>query len=290
MKILKMIWLLFKETLLSWQRDRGPLMGAAVAFYAALSLAPTLLISVVIAGMVFGRQAAQGELAVQLNGLLGSEGARVVERLIANLNRPTSDIFATIISVIIILWCSTRIFWSLKNALNHIWKVPVKEEYLWLRTILDHFLAFAMVLGTSFLLLLSVVLSTAMQALEKKLPLWFPNISDSVQLITYSYNVIVLIVTVLLFALIFRFLPDVKIPWSDIWVGSAVTALLFILGKHIIGSYLSGSFLTSTYGAIGSFIMVLVWVYYTAQIFLIGAEFTHVYANRSIAGVTTREL
>ena len=288
MRILKIIWKLFTETLLSWQRDRGPLMGAAIAFYAALSLAPVLLISVVITGMVFGRQAAQGELAAQLNGFLGGEGARVVEKLIANLNRPTPDIFATAISAIIILWCSTKIFWSLKNAINHIWKVPVMNEYLWLRTILDHFLAFTMVLGTGFLLLLSVVLSTALEALQQKLPVWFPNISNFLPFISLLYDGIVLIVTILLFALIFRFLPDVKIHWSDIWVGAAVTAFLFILGKYIIGTYLSQSFFTSTYGAIGSFIMVLIWVYYSAQIFLIGAEFTHVFANRYASGIVAK--
>ena len=287
MKILKILWRLFKETFISWQRDRGPLMGAAMAFYASLSLAPLFLIAVVIAGMVFGRQAAQGELATQLNGLLGNEGALVVERLIANLNRPTSDIFATTIGIIIILWCSTRIFWSLKNALNHIWKVPVKEDYLWLRTILDNFVAFSMVLATGFLLILSVILSTFMASLQKNLAIWFPRISDSLQVIHLIYTLIALLVTIFLFASIFRFLPDVKIGRSEIWIGAAVTSLLFSLGKFIMGSYLSQSFLTSTYGAVGSFIMVLLWVYYSAQIFLIGAEFTHILANRSTSGILT---
>ncbi len=276
---LTIIWDLFKETIDSWNRDKGPLMGAALAFYTALSLAPLLLIAVAIAGLVFGRQAAHGEVVAQLNGLLGSEGARVVELLIKNSRRLLLGTFSTAASLIILFWVSTRVFWSLKNALNMIWRVPARPKRRFLWVILDHLFAFAMVIGTGLLLLVSLIISTALAVVGKYMTDLFPNINPSLPFINFGNITLSFLITVLLFALVFRFLPDARIAWRDIWIGSAVTAFLFSIGKLGIGYYLGRSGLSSIYGAAGSFVLLLLWVYYSAQTVLFGAEFTRVFAN-----------
>lgn len=276
---LKIIWDLFKETIDSWNSDKGPLMGAALAFYTVLSIAPLLLIAVAIAGFVFGRQAAQGELVAQLNGLLGSEASRVVELLIKNAYRFRLGTFSTAASIVILFWVSTRVFWSLKNALNVIWRIPARPKRRFLWAIIDQLFSFAMVIGTGLLLLVFLVTSTALAAVEKYMTDLFPNINPSLQLINLSNIIFSFLITVVLFALVFRFLPDGRIAWRDIWIGAIVTAFLFSIGKLGLGYYLGRSSMSSIYGAAGSFVLLLLWVYYSAQTILFGAEFTRVFAK-----------
>lgn len=277
---LRILWRLITETIDSWNHDKGPLMGAALAFYTSLSLAPLLLIAVVVVGLVFGRQAAQGELLAQLNGLLGSDGARILELLIKNARQLLRlGTFSTAASILILLWVSTRVFWSLKNALNVIWRIPARPRRRFLWTLLDQLFAFAMVIGTCVLLLASLIINTTLAAVGKYMTNFFPDITPSLQLINLGNIIISLLITIVLFALVFRFLPDARIAWRDIWIGAIVTAFLFNIGKLALGSYLGRTSFSSIYGAAGSFVLLLLWVYYSSQTVLFGAEFTRVFAN-----------
>lgn len=277
---LRIFWRLITETIDSWNRDKGPLMGAALAFYTSLSLAPLLLIAVVVVGLVFGRQAAQGELLTQLNGLLGSEGARILELLIRNARQLLRlGTFSTAASILILLWVSTRVFWSLKNALNVIWGIPARPRRRFLWALLDHLFAFAMVIGTCVLLLASLIVNTTLAAVGKYMTHFFPDITPSLQLINLGNIIISLLITVILFALVFRFLPDARLAWRDIWIGAIVTAFLFNIGKLALGYYLGRTSFSSIYGAAGSFVLLLLWIYYSSQTVLFGAEFTRVFAN-----------
>jgi membrane protein len=276
---LRTFWDLIRETIDSWNRDKGPLMGAALAFYTALSLAPLFLIAIVVVGLVFGRQAAQGELLAQLNGLLGMEAARIVERLIKNAWQLRLGTFSTAAGIIVLFWVSTRVFWSLKNALNVIWRIPARPRRRFLWALLDHLFAFAMVIGTCLLLLVSLIVNTTIAAVGKYMTNFFPDITTFFQLINFGNIIISFLLTVVLFALIFRFLPDGRIAWRDIWIGAAVTAFLFNVGKIALGYYLGRTSISSIYGAAGSFVLFLLWVYYSSQTVLFGAEFTRVFAK-----------
>lgn len=272
---LKVIVELLKETFKEWQEDKASRLAAALAYYTAFSIAPLLVIVIAIAALVFGEQAARDQLVGQIQGLVGKESAEAIQAMINNSRKPTTGLIATLISVLILLFGATNVFAQLQDALNTIWEVAPKPGVKGL--VKARFISFAMILGVGFLLLVSLVLSTVLAVVGNYLGGLFPNLQFIWTILNFliSFGVITL-----LFAMIYKFLPDVKITWSDVGIGAAITALLFTIGKSVLGLYLANSSVGSTYGAAGSFVVLLLWVNYSSQILLFGAEFTQVYANK----------
>ena len=270
-------WELLKQAGSEWLEDKAPRLGAALAYYTALSIAPLLVIAIFIAGMVFGKEAAQGYLLDQLRSMVGAQGGQAIETMIAQSDRPRTGFIAAVVSVITLLAGAVGVVGQIQDALDTIWEVAPKPGRGVIGFIKDRMLSLAMVLGFGFLLLVSLVLSTVLTAMAS----FFVGLMPAVAPVMEAANfVISLGVTALLFAMIFKLIPDAKIAWSDVWIGAGLTALLFTLGKFLLGLYLGRSGVTSTYGAAGSFVALLVWVYYSAQLVFFGAEFTKAYANR----------
>ncbi len=269
---------LTRDSIAAWIDDYAPSMGAAIAYYTVFSLAPVMLIAISVAGLVFGAEAARGEIVDQLRGLIGQEGAIVVQGLLRSASRPASSLVTSAVSLATLVIGATTVFSELQSDLDRIWRAPaVKQKTgLW-ALVRARLLTFGMILAIGFLLLVSLVVSAAITALGKWGNSYF--VGREVALHVVSIAVSFATVTVL-FALIYKILPRVHIAWSDVWVGAAVTSLLFTLGKLGIGLYLGMSSVTSGFGAAGSLVVLLVWVYFSAQIFLLGAEFTWVFAHR----------
>lgn len=267
---------LLKETFFSWQSDKVSRMAAALAYYSVFSLAPLLIIVVAVAGIIYGRAAAAGEIVGQMQNLVGAEVASVIESLIENASRPRSGIIATIIGAAVILVGATGVFSELKDALNTIWKVESTKGMVG-SVLHSRFLSFLMVLGIGLLLLLSIVTNTLLSAAAAFLKGLVPGLSF---LLFLSNVLIPFLLISILFAVSYKFLPDVYVAWSDVWVGSAIASLLFTVGKLVLGFYLGSSKIGSAYGAAGSLVVLLFWVYFSAQVFLLGAEFTRAYASR----------
>jgi membrane protein len=270
-------WPVLKTAALEWVRDKIPQMGAALAFYSVLSIAPLLIIAIAVAGLVFGEQAASGQLDAQIREFVGEEGAGAVKEMLANAQKPGGGILATVVGVVTLLIAATGVFGQLQDSMNTIWEVePKPGRGIW-GLIKDRFLSFSMVFGIGFLLLVSLILSSVLSALggafEQVLPVPAALLQGVELLVSFT-------VITLLFAMIYRFLPDVEIAWGDVWVGSVLTALLFTVGKFAIGLYLGRSSYGSAYGAAGSLVVLLVWIYYSSQILFFGAEFTKAYANQ----------
>jgi len=274
---LKGYWGLLKETANEWLEDKAPRLGAALAYYTALSIAPLLVIAIFIAGLVFGKQAAQGHLLDQIRSLVGAQAGQAIETMVANANQPRTGSLSAILGVITLLVGATGVVGQLQDALDTIWEVAPKPGRGLLGALKDRILSLAMVLGLGFLLLVSLILSTVLTALGTFFVGLIPAFAPAMEAVNF---VVSFVVVTLLFAMIFKLLPDAKIAWSDVWVGAVLTALLFTLGKFLLGLYLGRSGLSSTYGAAGSLVALLVWVYYSSQIVFFGAEFTKIYANR----------
>lgn len=268
---------LIKDTITEWSEDKVPLYAAALAYYTIFSLAPLLLIAIAIAGAFFGEEAARGEVFRQIQGLVGAQGAEAIQTMIQNTQAPGSNgLVASLIGIVTLLLGASGVFGQLQEALNTIWEVKPKPGLGWRSFLQSRFLSFAMVLVIGFLLLVSLVLSAGLAAISNFFSHLFPGVAAIGQVVNF---VISFVIITLLFAAIYKFLPDVKVPWKNLWVGAGVTALLFNIGKSLIGLYLGNSGVGSTYGAAGSIVVVLVWVFYSAQILLIGAEFTQVYSK-----------
>jgi membrane protein len=272
-------WHLVKAAVSSWVDDFAPSMGAALSYYTVFSLAPMLLIVIGVAGLVFGADAARGEIVAQLRGLMGEQGAVAVEELLKSASDPGKGIIATIIGFITLLVGATAVFAELQSALDRIWRTPAprNENGIW-GMIRTRFLSFGLILGLGFMMIVSLVLSAALAALGT----WFGGLLDGWDVILQVVNFVVSFgVVTVIFAAIYKFMPHAKIDWPNVWVGAIVTALLFTIGKFLIGLYIGKSGVASGFGAAGSFAVLLVWVYYSAQIFLLGAEFTWVYSHRN---------
>ncbi|MEW6057240.1 MAG: YihY/virulence factor BrkB family protein [Bdellovibrionota bacterium] len=267
---------LLKDTFLNWFDDNAGRLGAALAFYTLFSLAPLLLICIAVAGFVFGEDVARNELLGTIKGFIGESGATAIEGMLNNAEKPESGVKATVIGIFTLLLGASAVFGQLQDAFNEIWKVRPKPGQPFLRILKKRFRAFAVVLGTGFLLLTSLVISTALAALEKYFTQALPGGASIWQFVNLgvSFGVVTF-----LFAAMYRIIPDVKLKWQDVWLGGAFTAVLFTLGKYAIGTYLGKSSVTSVYGAAGSLVIVLLWLYYSAQILFLGAEFTKVYAR-----------
>ncbi len=274
----RMIVGLLKDTWNEWQEDKASRLAAALAYYTAFSIAPLLVIAIAIAAFVFGEEAAQGQIAAQLGTLVGKEAAEAIQALLVSSSRkPAQGTIATLISVALLFFGASNIFTQLQDSLNTIWEVAPKPGRGIKGILKDRILSFGMVLGIGFLLLVSLILSTVLAALGNYLGGLMPGLQFLWSILNFflSFGVITL-----LFALMFKFLPDVKITWGDVGIGAVITALLFTIGKSVISLYLGNSGVGSTYGAAGSLVVLLLWVNYSAQILFFGAEFTQVYANK----------
>lgn len=272
---LRNIWILTKAAASSWVDDYAQSMGAALAYYTMFSIAPLLLIVISIAGLIFGVEAARGEIVGQLQGLMGKEGAEAVQGLLESASKPAESVTATLVGGILLLIGATSVFAELQDALDRIWRAPKRHTVgIWI-LLRARVVSFGMIMGIGFLLMVSLVVSAALAALGK---LWGPLFAEW-ELLANVFNFLfsfALATTV--FAMIYKTMPRVKVDWADVWIGASVTALLFTIGKALIGFYLGRSGVTSAFGAAGSLVVSLVWVYYSAQIFLLGAEFTWAYA------------
>jgi membrane protein len=274
---IKTIISLLRETFTEWNEDKASRLAAALAYYTVFSLAPMLIIAIAIAGAVFGEEAARGEIVTQIQGLVGRDGAQFIETAIEGASKPKAGTIASLISIAVLLFGASGLFAQLQDSLNTIWEVQPKPGRGLIGILRDRFLSFTMVLGVGFLLLVSLVLSAGLSGLVNFLGSLLPGIGALLQIANF---VLSFAVTTLLFGLIYKVLPDVKIAWSDVWSGAIVTSLLFSIGRFALGLYLGNSSFGSTYGAAGSVVIILVWVYYAAQILFFGAEFTQVYARR----------
>jgi membrane protein len=275
---------LFVEAIKGWSRDEVPRLGASLAYYTLLSLAPMLLIVIAVAGTVFGRDAVQGELVAQIQGLIGERGAVAVQELLAGAWRERAGVLAIVIGSIAFLFAALGAFIELQHALNKIFRVKAKVRLarkpgrFLLEFLEDRVKSFGMILAIGFLLLVSLALSAALAAASDWMAARVPALAG---VWLAADAVLALGAITVLFALIYRFLPDVRLSWRDVWIGGLTTALLFTVGKQLIGLYLGRSAVASTYGAAGSVVVLLVWVYYSSQVILLGAEFTRVWYERN---------
>lgn len=283
---IKGLWRFLNELVALWQQRNVARLAAALAYYSAISIAPLLIIVLAIAGLAMGSKEAQQQLVVQMRGLVGEQGGQVVEMVIENADRPSLASLAGILGLFVLLWGATNVFVELQDALNTIWGVaPKPGRRLWI-TLRARLLSFAMVLVIGFLLLVSLVISTALTLLSNFLSGLLPGFD----LFWLGVNFLISLgVITLLFGLLFKVLPDVIVAWRDVWLGAAVTALLFVVGKSLIGFYLGQQSFGSAYGAAGSLVVLLIWVFYSAQIVLVGAAFTQVYATQYGQGVEPSE-
>lgn len=269
---------LVKDAGINWNSDGAASMGAAIAFYTIFSIAPLLIITMAIAGFFFGADAAQGQVYSQARSLLGDEGAAALQGLVQSASRPAEGVLATVLGLAFMIFGASGVFAELQGAMDRIWQTPVKEYqsgiwYLLRRRILT----FGMLLAVAFLLLVSLTISAFISALQS---LWITQ-SDELEMAWQAINFAVSFIIITgLFAMLFKLLPRVSVAWGDVIIGAVFTALLFNLGKFLIGLYIGKSGVVSGFGAAGTVIAMVLWVYYSAQIFLLGAEFTWLYAQR----------
>jgi membrane protein len=273
--MLRDVWVTLKQTFRAWSDHEAPRLGAALSFYTMLSLAPLVILVIAIASLVFGHSAAQNDIIREVQGIMGTEGAKAVETVIEHGQKPTS-VLASVIGVIILLVGASGAFSELQSALNKIWDVQPNNGSAVASLIKARLFSFGMVLAVSFLLLVSLVVTAGLAVVGK----FFGEILPMPELLMHAINFLISFVGIsALFALIFKYVPEAKIEWKDVWEGAIATALLFTIGKSLIGLYLGKAAVGSAYGAAGSLIVVIVWVYYSAMIFFFGAEFAHVRAT-----------
>jgi membrane protein len=269
---------MLSKTFSAWSEHEAARLGAALAFYTILSLAPLVILVIAIVALIFGHSAAQNQLLGQVESMIGSQGSEAVKGMIEHAQKPVSGAFASIIAVITLLFGASGVFTELRSALDKMWDVRQKSEGVVWGTIKQRFFSFGMVLAVGFLLLVSLVISAVLAALGK----FFGGFLPLPEFVLSAINLAVSLVGIaVLFALIFRYVPGTKVAWKNAWIGATVTALLFTIGKFLIGLYLGKAAVGSAYGAAGSLVVVIVWVYYSAMIFLFGAEFTHVLGSSS---------
>jgi membrane protein len=274
---LKTWWTLVKAAGQSWLDDYAASMGAAISYYTVFSLAPLLLIVISVAGLVFGDEAVRGELFGQLQGLMGEDAAKAIQEMLAGVSKPAHGIIGTTVGLLILLVGATTVFGELQDALDRIWRAPDRPKGggLW-GLIRARLLSFGMILCLAFLLVVSLVMGAVISALGK----WWGPLFGGWEVLAQVVNLAVGFgLTTVIFAVIYKMMPRVHIKWHDVWIGALVTAALFTIGKFLIGLYIGKSGVASGFGAAGSIVIIFIWVYYSAQIFLLGAEFTWVYAK-----------
>jgi membrane protein len=280
-------WHLIKQSAVQWIEDEPFQLAAALSYYTLFSLAPLIIIAIAIAGFVFGREAAQDQIVSTLQGMIGQDSAKAVQEVIeSSSEQPKTGIVSSIVGVLALIFGAGGVVGQLQTSLNKIWDVtPKPNRGIWV-FVRQRFISYAMLLGIGFLLLVSLLVSAVVAGLTT----WMGGLFGGAEALAHGLDLLIsFLLTTALFAMLFKFLPDVLIQWRDVWVGAAITAFLFTVGKFLIGLYLGTSGVTSTYGAAGSLITVLLWVYYSSLIFFLGAEFTQVYAKDYGSGVTPAE-
>jgi len=278
LSVLRAAWALMRDTVKAWIDDYAPSMGAALAYYTLFSTAPLLLIVISLAGLFFGEQAARGEIMGQISNLVGPQSAQTIQTLLEGLNQPTSGVWGSLVGVVVLLIGATTVFSELQNSMDRIWRTPCQRPSGGLMGLVKaRLLALGLVLGIGFLLMVSLLVSTAVAVLGKWWAPWFGQYASLAHALDWavSFGLITAI-----FAMIYKWIPQVQIAWRDVWIGAAITALLFTLGKTLIGLYIGRSGVASPFGAAASLVVLLLWVYYSAQIFLLGAEFTWIFSHR----------
>ncbi len=272
---LRNVWPFLKETASNWDKHEAPRLGAALAFYTILSLAPLMILVIAVVSLAFGHSTAQDQILSQVQSMIGEEGATAVKTMIEHAQKPSTGTLASVIGIITLLFGASGVFGELRSALNIIWEVKPGNSSGVVSLIKQRFFSFGMVFAIGFLLLVSLVISAVLAAIGKffggVLPIPVPLLA------AINFTVSFLGISIL-FSLIFKYVPETKIEWKDVWLGAAATAFLFTVGKFLIGIYLGKAAVGSSYGAAGSLVVVIVWVYYSAMIFFFGAEFTHVIA------------
>ncbi|WP_266205803.1 YihY/virulence factor BrkB family protein [Pontibacter kalidii] len=284
---LKLGWTLTKRTFKKFSEDRPLDWAAIIGFYTIFSLPAVLIITLRIAGAVFGDEAVQGELSRQIGGIIGQGGAKQVQNIIENADRSASTTIGTIVGVSTMIFSATTVFVALQDSLNAMWEVKAKAELGWFKLVVDRVLSLAMVVSLGFLLLVSLSIDVVMGLINEFLRQELSGIA--VYLITVGNVVVSILISIIIFAAVFKVLPDAKIRWPNVWVGATVTAILFVLGKFVLNIYFQHDPLADTYGAAGSLVLILVWVYYTSVIFLLGAEFTQVYSEAHDRGIRPQD-
>jgi len=278
---LKTFFHLLRQTFKEWNEDRAPRLAAALAYYTAFSIAPLLVVVIGIVGIVVSQDVVQKQILTEVQRSVGSDAAKMVGELITNSSKPTEGLLATILGIVTLLLGAGGVFGQLQDALNTIWDVDPavtgKRNTGVIYQIQNRFLSFGMVLVVGFLLLASLILTTVITAVSTYFITMLPGVEF---LLSVFDTVLSFVVITAMFALLFKFLPKVRLEWRDVIVGAAMTSFLFSVGRLLLGWYLGRSSTASAYGAAGSFVLILVWIYYSAQIVLFGAEFTQVYARR----------
>lgn len=273
----KHLFKLFLDAAKAWSADYAPSMGAAISYYTVFSLAPLLIIVIAVAGAIFGREAVQGLIVQQFSGLVGRQSAGLVQNLLTSASDTHKGLIAGIVSFFVLVLGATSVLTELQSALDRIWHVPESQKPSgpW-AMIRSRLLSFGMILGLAFLLMVSLAVSAAVSAVGG----WMGGLLPGWEILLQVVNAIVSVgVATVLFAMIYKFMPSAAIDWKDVWIGASVTAVLFEVGKFLIGLYLGKSNMSQAFAAAGSVVLLLAWVYYAAQIFLLGAEFTKAYAD-----------
>jgi membrane protein len=268
-------WLLIKTTVENWSAHKDAVQGAALAYYSVFSVGPLMVIAIAIAGLVFGQDAARGQVQGQLSGMVGQTAAAAIDSMLAGANQPHQGALATVIGTAVLLFAALGVVVQLKDAFNTVWEVDERKiSGVWQFT-RTYFISLAAVIGLGFLLLISLLFTTALSAAGQYLGAQLPQtaLQSAGSLISFA-------AITAMFAMMFKWLPDTQVEWRDVWLGAAITAALFELGKLLIGIYVGRLALASTYGAAASLVILLIWVYYSSQVVLLGAEFTHCYASR----------
>ncbi len=283
----KSIWDFIKEIFEGFSNDGCFRLGAALAYYTIFALAPVLIIIIAVTGFFLGDEAMQGEIYRQINGLVGAESARQIQAMVEAASQKESGALAAVISAVGLIFGASGVFYVIKDSLNIIWKVKAVPKSGLAKFAVDRMRSLAIVLSIGFIMLVALIVNGVVAVLANYLNRFMPDITTY---LIEAVNIgVSLLITTLLFAIIFKTLPDVKNYWSDVWVGAFVTAVLFALGKLLIGLYIGSADVGSTYGAAGSIIVILMWVYYASQILFLGAEFTFVYARRYGSGIRPSE-
>ncbi len=273
----KLVFNFFKQAFKQWQQDNASQLAAALAYYTVFSLTPLLIVAIAIAGSIFGETAAKKEILTQIQSLVGNSGAEVIATILSNASQPQIKNFASLVSLALLLIGASSVFVQLQEALNQIWNVTDRQTTGIRELIRKRILSFIMVFAIGFLLFLSLLLSTAISAFTHFSHTYLTNWD---LILIWLNFLLFLALSTFLFAAIYKFLPDAIIVWKDVWVGAIFTSLLFSIGRYLLALYLSRSSFSSAYGAAGSFVFLLAWVYYSVQILLFGAELTQVYASQ----------
>jgi membrane protein len=287
MKKIKTAFLLLQHTAIAFANDNAFKLSASLSYYTIFALGPMLLIIISLTGMILRKEDVQGKVYEQLQGLIGSDAALQIQNIIANVQGTHATLTGAIIGFVILFIGATGVFTEMQSSINFIWSVKAKPKKGWLKFVINRLLSFSLIIGLGFLLIVSLMANALLSLLNEKLTRHFSGYDP--QLLSMTNTLIIMAVISLLFAVIYKILPDAVISWKDAWIGSLFTAMLFLLGKFLIGYYLGKANLGITYGTAASVIIILTWIYYSAVILYFGAEFTKIYALHSGEGIRPKE-